>query len=223
MISNMPGVVLWVERKLRAYSMIAPVRFSVCRFSNIVCACVVLLFFTSRSIRHCIIYSIILRIVTVIRHARSSPIRRYCIVYLPSVVRKVSYVSITFVPQFWFCYRNAQFGMLNIIPLSFWLSSSKPSIRHIQSSSFIILLGLLLSGDIHLNPGPTSTTFNLCTLNIRSLLNPLKYTAIADLAETRNIDVFALTETWITPSATSAELRNATPRASSSSAIHVPH
>jgi len=30
-------------------------------------------------------------------------------------------------------------------------------------------------------------------MNIRSLLNPLKYTAISDLADTRNIDVFALT------------------------------
>ena len=101
--------------------------------------------------------------------------------------------------------------MLNVIPLSFWLTSSKSSIRHIQSSSFVILLGLLLSGDIHLNPGPISPTFNVCTLNIRSLLNPLKYTAIADLAETGTIDVFALTETWITSSATSAELRNAFP------------
>jgi len=56
-----------------------------------------------------------------------------------------------------------------------------------------------------------SSVFNVCTLNIRSLLNPLKFTAISDLAETRNIDLFALTETWITPSATSAELFNATP------------
>jgi hypothetical protein len=110
-----------------------------------------------------------------------------------------------------FCTATTQFGTLNVIPLSFWLTSSQSSIRHIQSSSFVILLGLLLSGDIHLNPGPISPTFNVCTLNIRSLLNPLKYTAIADLAETRTIDVFALTEAWITPSATSAELRNATP------------
>ena len=117
---------------------------------------------------------------------------------------------------------TTQFGLLNVVPLSFFVTSSKSSIRHIQSPSFVILLGLLLSGDIQPNPGPTSTTFNVCTLNIRSLLNPLKYTAIADLAETRNIDAFALTETWITPSATSAELRNATPRASFSSAIHAP-
>jgi len=41
--------------------------------------------------------------------------------------------------------------------------------------------------------------------------NPLKYTVISDLADTRNINVFALTETWITSSATPSELRNATP------------
>ena len=110
-----------------------------------------------------------------------------------------------------FATATTQFGLLNVIPLSFFITSSKSSIRHIQSSSVVILLGLLLSGDIQLNPGPTSSVFNVCTLNIRSLLNPLKYTAISDLAETRNIDLFALTETWITPSATSAELFNATP------------
>jgi len=75
----------------------------------------------------------------------------------------------------------------------------------------VILLSLFLSGDIHLNPGPTSSTFNICTLNIRSFLNPLKYTAISDLADTHKIHVFALTETWITPSATPFELRNTTP------------
>jgi len=48
-------------------------------------------------------------------------------------------------------------------------------------------------------------------LNIRSLLNPLKYTAIADLAESYQVALFALTETWITSSSTSSELFNATP------------
>jgi exonuclease III len=95
--------------------------------------------------------------------------------------------------------------------MSFFLTSSKTSIRHVQSSSLIILLGLLLSGDIQLNPGPVSGTFNVCTLNIRSLLNPMKYTALSDLAQSRQVDLFALTETWITSFATSAELRNATP------------
>jgi len=48
---------------------------------------------------------------------------------------------------------------------------------------------------VYFSPGtfnllPISSTFNVCacTLNIRSLLNPLKYTEISDLAETRNID-----------------------------------
>jgi len=42
----------------------------------------------------------------------------------------------------------------------------------------------------------------LRVLNIRSLLNPLKYTAISDIADTRNIEYnSALTETWITPCA----------------------
>ena len=58
---------------------------------------------------------------------------------------------------------------------------------------------------------PCTNTFNVCTLNIRSLLNPLKFTAISDLADSRHIDLFALTETWITSSSTSAELLNATP------------
>ena len=102
-----------------------------------------------------------------------------------------------------------QFSCLNAIPLSFILTSSKSSVRRVQSSMPIILLGLL-SGDIQLNPGPASNTFNVCTLNIRSLLNPMRYTAIFDLAQSRHVDLFALTETWITSSATSAELRNAT-------------
>ena len=106
---------------------------------------------------------------------------------------------------------TAQFGLLNVIPISFFFASSKSSIRRVQSSSLVTLLCLLLSGDIQLNPRPPSTTFNICTLNIRSFLNPLKYTAVSDLAQSHNIDVFALSETWITSSATSAELRNATP------------
>jgi len=51
----------------------------------------------------------------------------------------------------------------------------------------------------------------MCTLNIRSLTNTLHYTALADLAESRNIHVFALTETWLTPNSTSAEIFDAIP------------
>jgi len=62
-------------------------------------------------------------------------------------------------------------------------------------ASLSCLMLILLSGDIQLNPGPVSNTFNVCSLNIRSLINPTHYTAIADLAYTRLIHLFALTET----------------------------
>ena len=68
---------------------------------------------------------------------------------------------------------------------------------HTNNIFFSILI--LLSGDIQSNPGPVSNVsfLNMCTLNIRSFTHPLHYTAIADLADTHNIHVFALTETWI--------------------------
>jgi len=78
---------------------------------------------------------------------------------------------------------------------------------------FISLL-ILLSGDIQSNPGPVSrvSSLNMCSLNIRSLTNPLHLTAIADLADTHNIDIFALSETWISPNTTSAQLCDAISR-----------
>jgi exonuclease III len=105
---------------------------------------------------------------------------------------------------------TAQFSTLNVIPISFFFTSPRYTNHKVNSCSLVILL--ILCGDIHLNPGPcTNNTFNICTLNIRSLLNPLKFTAISDLAESRHIDLFALTETWITSSSTTAEILNATP------------
>jgi len=52
-------------------------------------------------------------------------------------------------------------------------------------------------------------TFEMCTFNMCSLLNPLKFTAISDLVESRHIDLFDLTETWIISSSI-AELWDAT-------------
>ena len=71
----------------------------------------------------------------------------------------------------------------------------------------------LLSEDIQSNPGPVSNVsfLNLCTLNIRYFTHPLHYTAIADLADTHNIHVFALTETWISSNTTSTQLFDAIP------------
>jgi hypothetical protein len=42
-----------------------------------------------------------------------------------------------------------------------------------------------------------------------SLTHPLLYSTLADLAESHNIHVFALTETWLTLESTSAEIVDA--------------
>ena len=106
---------------------------------------------------------------------------------------------------------TTHFKSLNSIPLSFILSSSRTQFRH-TSNIFLSIL-ILLSGDIQSNPGPISThsRLNMRTLNIRSLTNPLHFTALADLAESNNIHIFALTETWINPNTTSAQLFDSIP------------
>jgi hypothetical protein len=48
---------------------------------------------------------------------------------------------------------------------------------------FLCIL-ILLPGDVHRCIGPVSTKFKMCTLNIRSLTNPIHYTALSDLANT---------------------------------------
>jgi exonuclease III len=105
----------------------------------------------------------------------------------------------------------SQFESLNTLPLSFLISRPPVPFRH-TTNIFMSTL-LLLSGDIQSNPGPVLATssLNMCTLNIRSLTNPLHYTALADIAETHNIHVFALTETWLNPNNTSSEIFDALP------------
>jgi exonuclease III len=106
---------------------------------------------------------------------------------------------------------SVEFSSFNTIPLSFFLSSQRTRMSH--TGNIVISLLILLSGDVQSNPGPVSrlSSLNMCTLNIRSFTNPLHYTAIADLVDTYNIDVFALTETWISPNTTSAQLFDAIP------------
>ena len=107
-----------------------------------------------------------------------------------------------------YCTATSQHGNLSTIPLSFFLCSPR---KHLTPKSFTILFLILLSGDIELNPGPSTAIFKLCTLNIRSFTNPLHSTAISDIAQSEKISLFALTETWITPSTTFSELSAATP------------
>jgi hypothetical protein len=62
-----------------------------------------------------------------------------------------------------------------------------------------------------MNSGPVSAKFNMCSICIRSLTNPIHYSALSNLADTYNIDLFALTETWISPGTTAVELFDAAP------------
>jgi len=104
---------------------------------------------------------------------------------------------------------SSEFCSFSTIPLPFFLTSQRTRTSH-TCHIFLSLL-ILLSGDIQSNPGPVShvSSLNMCSRNIRSFPNRLHYTA--DLADTHNIDVFALTETWISPNTTSAQLFDAIP------------
>ena len=106
---------------------------------------------------------------------------------------------------------SSQFTSLNTVPLAFLITRPRSGSRLNHARNLVISVLILLSGDIQSNPGPvsSSTVLNVCTLNIRSLVNPRHYTALADLAESHNIHAFALTETWLHP--TSAEIVDAIP------------
>ena len=85
---------------------------------------------------------------------------------------------------------------------------------------------LILSGDINLNPGPsnTSASLNISLLNIRSAssitpeLN--KPPVLQEFISDKNIDILALTETWLTPDTLLATLNSLTPP--NYSLIHIP-
>src|SRR5664279_3234268 len=67
-----------------------------------------------------------------------------------------------------------QYTYLNRIPLSYFLTPPRSKVfTFSKSKSLWLLILILLSGDIHLNPGPHSNLFNICSLNIRSLLKPV--------------------------------------------------
>jgi hypothetical protein len=57
---------------------------------------------------------------------------------------------------------HSQFASLNVLPVSYCFYRSKPR----RFNSVYLLILILLSGDIHLNPGRVSNTLTLCTLNI---------------------------------------------------------
>ena len=69
--------------------------------------------------------------------------------------------------------------------------------RTLCSRNPFLLVILFLSGNMNIT---------ICSLNIRSILHPLHSTALSDLIDAHNPDLSCLTETWIKPTTTSAEL-----------------
>lgn len=84
-------------------------------------------------------------------------------------------------------------------PLSF---SSRPSLLK------RLVLTLLLSGDISLNPGPRPFC-SLGSANLRSIKN--KSPAVSDMIVSNNFDIFCMSETWLSPNSTPSELASFTP------------
>lgn len=81
-------------------------------------------------------------------------------------------------------------------------------VSSVSRKSLITML-LIMSGDVELNPGPRGI-FLICTLNIRSLLTDAHSVAVSDIANFHSPDLFCLTETWIKPTTTAAELIDVT-------------
>ena len=73
---------------------------------------------------------------------------------------------------------------------------------------FRLFILLLLAGDINPNPGPPRCP-KVTYANIRSIHN--KYPAIAKFISDNDTDLFLMSETWIRPDTTSANLSEITP------------
>ena len=73
---------------------------------------------------------------------------------------------------------------------------------------FRLFILLLFAGDINPNPGPLRCP-KVTYANIRSIHN--KYPAIAKFISDNDTDLFAMSETWIRPDTTSANLSKITP------------
>ena len=96
--------------------------------------------------------------------------------------------------------------VLALTPAAHTLVAVAPtSTRHTLS----LVLLLLLSGDIELNPGPAN--FTICTLNIRSIFQPTHSAALSGLISSHNPDLLCLPETWIRHTTACTELAYCTP------------
>ena len=106
---------------------------------------------------------------------------------------------------------TSQYACLNTIPSASLIVYRRTSYHSSLLRNTSLCCLILLSGDIETNPGPTPTCFTICTLNIQSLTEAIHSTAVADLAQLLDLDIIALSETWIKPETTPYLLAEATP------------
>ena len=71
------------------------------------------------------------------------------------------------------------------------------------------MLFLLLSGDVEQNPGPSSKFLNAMLLNARSICTVRadinKFLELHTMIACENLDILAVTESWLTDSISSTE------------------
>lgn len=84
-----------------------------------------------------------------------------------------------------------------------------------RSTSFLLSILLLLSGDIHVNPGPTQTTLEFAHLNIRSATSIApdldKPSLLQEFISDQSLEILALSETWFWPNSLPSALNSITP------------
>jgi hypothetical protein len=84
-----------------------------------------------------------------------------------------------------------------------------------KTFSLLLILLLLLSGDVELNPGPDSFLSFSC-LNVRSATSTTanldKPVCIQEFITDNSLDILSLTETWLQPDASSSTLKSLTPQ-----------
>ena len=114
-----------------------------------------------------------------------------------------------------FCMYSIVYDCLNILAYIYSLIKSHVSNRTMRNKiqydiKVNMALKTALIGIVKKNVGGP-VNFTICTLNIRSILHPVHSAAISDLIDSHHPDLFCLTETWIKPDTTPAELINYTP------------
>ena len=92
---------------------------------------------------------------------------------------------------------SSQFASLNTWPLSFIIT--RPSSHMSDLHNHLVSILILISGDNHSNPGTISnvSTLNMCILYIRSLTNPLHFTAIYYLAKSHSMSFLSLKQGFL--------------------------